>query len=254
MAEPTSPPVNFMDRFSADGKDRSHLPPLSPLVAGLRAAQLVLNLLILILAAVSADRFGTSDVDVYGMTFFTFAWTLFFFGYVYGTAIFVPEFYNVYAHLGAEFLTCLWWLVSWALCASRANDFNFYRGSSSRANLFLDTLAAAAGLGALQWLLFIGTLVLLAMYVMNTKYPNGFPKPQVKPTGGGGPGPGPAPVEAPPVGPNGNYGQQPVEMDHMSQAPPAAQPHMGPGRMSPYPEETGIPTGPPHNPQANNQV
>lgn len=156
MTEPATKKVDLLERFYKDGKDRQHVPPLTPLMAGLRAGQLVVNLIVLILAAISAREFNPFELDAHGMAFFTFAWTLLFFGYVYGTAIWVPDIYNVYAHITGEALTNLWWLVTWALSASHASDVpSAFRG------LFIDTLRAVAGLGALQWLLFCASLFFL---------------------------------------------------------------------------------------------
>jgi len=74
-----------------------------------------------------------------------------------------------------EILTCLWWLVSFALLANDASSLNNLESLSisyygvtedvgdylpSKYKTALSCEKAAAGLGALEWLLFVITLVM----------------------------------------------------------------------------------------------
>jgi hypothetical protein len=74
-----------------------------------------------------------------------------------------------------EILTCLWWLISFALLANDASNLNNLESLSlgdygitgdvgdhlsSKYKTALDCEKAAAGLGALEWLLFVITLVM----------------------------------------------------------------------------------------------
>jgi len=78
-------------------------------------------------------------------------------------------------HRGLEILTCLWWLISFALLANDASNLNNLESLSvsdygvtvdvgdylpSKYKTALSCEKAAAGLGALEWLLFIVTLVM----------------------------------------------------------------------------------------------
>jgi hypothetical protein len=74
---------------------------------------------------------------------------------------------------GLEILTCLWWLISFALLADDASNLNTLENLSvsgyggtvsdylpSKYKRALDCEKGAAGLGALEWLLFVITLVM----------------------------------------------------------------------------------------------
>ena len=63
-----------------------------------------------------------------------------------------------------ETLTMIWWLVTWALLASEVASWNFYDGFkfsylSHEGKTSILCAKIAAGLGALEWLLFSITLV-----------------------------------------------------------------------------------------------
>lgn len=76
---------------------------------------------------------------------------------------------------GLEILTCIWWLISFALLANDASNLNNIDNYSvndygvrvdvwdylpSKYKTALNCEKAAAGLGALEWLLFVITLVM----------------------------------------------------------------------------------------------
>lgn len=83
-----------------------------------------------------------------------------------------------YIPSGAEALTVIWWLVTWALLASEAS---FWTGISLRfaPSGFRSAIAcikASAGLGALVWLMFLASLAFLGMSFPQTlQAPASFP-------------------------------------------------------------------------------
>jgi hypothetical protein len=113
-----------------------------------------------------------------------FAWTLIFLAYVstnlskpspstftdceiqiFVSPLFFPQAYNYWAHLGLEIVTNIFWLSSFALLADEAagwdivDDFGFDEFLPPKWNSAIAATKAAAGLGALEWALFIVTLI-----------------------------------------------------------------------------------------------
>jgi len=165
-----------------DGLDRSHVPPIPLWVGFLRVAQLVIALLVLILAGVSAGGFGTGDLTGLDLVWFSFAWTLIYLGWLFGSVVFQPVAYHYWAHLPVEFLTTVWWLSTFAVLASEASSLNIFEQDIDELNaesdgevdgLFkgtktaIDSLKGAAGIGALEWVLFVVSLVFLVLSVLS---------------------------------------------------------------------------------------
>jgi hypothetical protein len=117
-----------------------------------------------------------------------FAWTLIFLAYVranlfkpspstvtyceiqiFVTPLFFPQAYNYWAHLGLEIVTNIFWLSNFALLADEAagwdvvDDFGLDVFLPPNWNSAIAATKAAAGLGALEWALFIVTLVTFSM-------------------------------------------------------------------------------------------
>jgi hypothetical protein len=105
------------------------------------------------------------------MTFFTFTWTFLFITYLATSALFLSSIYNYYVQLALEGLATLWWLVTWALLASEASSWNVYDWDFGFNYLpkgwktAIICTKAAAGLGALEWILFCYTLVAFGMHL-----------------------------------------------------------------------------------------
>ncbi|EOO03414.1 hypothetical protein UCRPA7_1075 [Phaeoacremonium minimum UCRPA7] len=169
---------NFWTLKSEDGHSRSHIPPQPLWTFFIRIAQLVLAIIIVGLTGYATDTFGTTTaLDGLAFSFFLFAWTLLFLGWLLISTFFFPIAYNYWAHVAAEGLTVVLWLAGWAVLAHNASDLakaEKYLGSYSGYSDYLpndvkseinktkraiDCVKAAAGLGALEWLLFIVTLV-----------------------------------------------------------------------------------------------
>jgi len=155
------------------GTAHSHIPPMPFFVFILRIAQIVLAFLLLILAAYSLSVLGSWSG--FGMTIFTCIWTWLVLAYILVSSRFFPLAYNVWGHLALESLAVLFWLVSWALTASEASLFTYldgfylddYLGYGNGKNYSsaVGTGKATAGIGALEWILFVITLIVFGLEV-----------------------------------------------------------------------------------------
>lgn len=161
-----------------DGQSRSHVPPFPVWVGILRGAQLFVAVLIMILTAVAAAGFGTGNIPGFNMAWFSFVWTLAYFIWLLVAVVFQPSVYHYWAHLAVEGLTCVWWLVSFSLLASEASalaDLESYTGFifyityniTGRTRVAIDCTKAAAGIGALEWILFVTSLIFLTISILN---------------------------------------------------------------------------------------
>lgn len=181
---------NVYTRRGTIGRD--HIPALPFWVAILRVVQFIFAFIVLVLTAYASNTFGGSPggsivvntlFPGYSMSFFTFAWTVLFLLYIFLTPLAYPRFYHSYAHLGLEFLTVVFWLTTFALLANESswwsdeqtglndlkqagNDLNDlgYTGYTGYDNSEINKLLAAskssraaAGLAAIEWILFIVT-------------------------------------------------------------------------------------------------
>ncbi|TLS23386.1 uncharacterized protein PpBr36_06470 [Pyricularia pennisetigena] len=163
---------NFWAFKDADGKNRAHVPATPMWIAIIRAVQLGLALLILILTAVAANKFRVAWSSL-ALTWFTFAWTLLHIGWLFISILIVPLIYNIWGQLAVEILSVIFWLASWAALAADAaaiGDYESVYGSRGRtAGITNDfstgsgCIKASAALGALEWILFVVTLVFFVM-------------------------------------------------------------------------------------------
>jgi len=170
-----------------------HIPAMPLWVVIIRIFQAVLAIIILALTAFAdhvlnslnsyVDSYLNFTFSGYGMSFFIFSWTLLFLAYVGCSAAFAPNLYNKWIHLAAEVLTVIFWLATWALLASEASafitsytldgitiDLESYYPSNWKAAI--DCTKASAGLGALEWVLFIITLVFFGISIYRTRTTN----------------------------------------------------------------------------------
>lgn len=200
----------------AGSTEYHHIPAFPFWVGVVRIVQCVLALLLLILAAYALSVLGGWDGPA--LTIFTCIWTWITNGYILFTAWRAPNVYNCWAHLALEVLAVIFWLCSWAVCAADAAawaGFDYYwgyygKGSGSAA---VGCVKALAGLGALQWLLFIATLVFFGLALHRMRLdgnPNGVRY------GAGG-------VEAA----GGNHKMEPVGAQPVGAEQPAMGQHYG---------------------------
>jgi len=95
---------NWYDSRAGDGQNRSHVPAMPFWTAILRVFQLVLAFILLILTAVAASKLGgvvTGWIGGDGMAlcWFTFAWTLIYFIWLFVTVLMFPVGYHPYAQM-----------------------------------------------------------------------------------------------------------------------------------------------------------
>lgn len=115
-----------------------------------------------------------------GVGVFVSIWSILFIGYIEISTFWVPGAYNKYVHLVLETLSVPLWLWAWSwLAATAAVDYvigdfanciqtDVY-GYCTEYGYYSDGPAngtkAAAGLGAIEWALFIGTLISYGIYL-----------------------------------------------------------------------------------------
>jgi len=170
---------NVLHRRGEEGRD--HIPAVPFWVAIIRAFQFLLTFLVMALSAFAASVFGAGYFPGYGMSFFVFAWTVAFLVYIFVTPLWFPQAYIVWAQLGLEIVTVIFWLSTFALLAEEAaawdwvGDFGgigideiYPKWSSAIA-----ATKAAAGLGALAWLSFVVTLVIFGLNLHKHRVANG---------------------------------------------------------------------------------
>jgi len=185
---------NVYMRRGVDG--RSHIPAMPFWMAIVRVVQLLFAFLVMVLAAYADATFskqndGTEFVvrtllPGYSMTYFTFAWTILFFLYIFLTPLMFPKFYHSYAHLGLEFVTIVFWLTTFALLADETKWWDVEEKSLKSSKKFCDQYSgsddgdacgevdkllsaskaskAATAFAALTWLLFMVTFGFLVYY------------------------------------------------------------------------------------------
>jgi hypothetical protein len=113
------------------------------------------------------------------MAFFMFAWTLIFLGYIFGAPLFAPQAYNYWAHLGLEIVTNIFWLSTFALLAEESagwdvvGAFGLDEFLPANWNAAINATKASAGLGALNWALFIVTLVSFGIFLHRHRLAHG---------------------------------------------------------------------------------
>jgi len=160
---------NVLHRRGDEGRD--HIPAVPFWVAIIRAFQFLLTFLVMALSAFAASVFGAGYFAGYGMSFFIFAWTFAFLAYIFVTPLWFPQAYIVWAQLGLEIVTTIFWLSTFALLAEEAaawDVFGDFGGLGIGAvypkyNSAIAATKAAAGLGALVWLSFVVTLIVFGL-------------------------------------------------------------------------------------------
>lgn len=153
-----------------DGQGRSDVLSLPKWTLFIRIAQLVLAFILLVLTAYAASKLGSGAAG-FGLTWFTFIFTVLYFVWLGVSLTAVPSAYHPIAHLPIEILLNIFWLSSWAVLASEASsigNFEHYLGSYTRLlpsgyRNALNCVKAAAVLGALEWVLFCITLAFLVI-------------------------------------------------------------------------------------------
>jgi len=164
-------------------QDVGHIPcqPLWLLIV--RGFQLILAIIVLGLSAYSGG--GCYFYPGYGFAIFTFVWTLLFLIYIEVTIFWFPGAYNKYAHLVLECMCVVFWLAafaalavvatySWAISAVNSlvcgNNYfkRYYYPSSGNVvdySSYENATKAAAALGAIEWALFICSLIAFGIFL-----------------------------------------------------------------------------------------
>jgi hypothetical protein len=95
---------------------------------------------------------------------------------IIASPVFAPNAYNYWAHLGLEITTNIFWLTTFALLAEEAagwsivGDFGLNPYLPSNWDSAIATTKAAAALGALNWALFILTVVSFGTYPLDVPF------------------------------------------------------------------------------------
>lgn len=158
----------------------NHVVAMPRWVLGLRIAQAVLALLILALVAYSYSQLGVTFIGAsYILNMVASIFTFIVLAYITFSALFLPKLYNMWAVLALEIFMVIFWLISFAVLASHSanlifissyDDYYYYYKRDLAARSVpgftpWDTGAAAAGVGGLQFILFIVTLVLFSVHL-----------------------------------------------------------------------------------------
>lgn len=95
--------------WPADGKDRAHIPPTPLWIAVIRACQFFLALVVMALSAYAvsdlqkAPGYGViknwAGAEGYPMSWFAFAWTFVYVGWIILAMTTMPALYNYWVHL-----------------------------------------------------------------------------------------------------------------------------------------------------------
>jgi len=129
-----------------------------------RYAQIVLNFIVLVCAAVAIGAFDHAVGGAYavgwgpGFAIFTSVYVLLFLVALFLVPIKWPQFYYKWIILIAEAFACLWTLISFAGMAEWATAFS-WPGFDSDFNTIHGATSAGAAFGAFLWVTFIVTMV-----------------------------------------------------------------------------------------------
>jgi hypothetical protein len=196
---------NFYARNGVEGRD--HIPALPFWMAIVRIVQFVLTLLVMILSAFASSVFGAGYWPGYGMSFFVFAWTLIFLGYIFVTPLWFPQFYLYWVHLGLECVTVVFWLSTFALLAEEAAAWDIVGDFFEiwpKGNEAIGATKGAAAMGAINWALFVFTLITFSIFLHKHRIARGA-------TGFG------MPQQRADVEKGANVTEQPVELQYVQQ-------------------------------------
>ncbi|KIH94311.1 hypothetical protein SPBR_06148 [Sporothrix brasiliensis 5110] len=154
---------------------REHVPVYPAYFLYLRFAQLLVTVIVL-----GLDAYGLSVLSFSGdeLMIFTVIASLIVCIYVLVATLAAPAAYNYWAVLPLDILLVVFWLASFALLASQVAPFMgngtycaygycYHYGLEGQSLVYAQCLAAAAGLGGLNFLLYIATTVVngLALHV-----------------------------------------------------------------------------------------
>ncbi|PSS10548.1 hypothetical protein M430DRAFT_60985 [Amorphotheca resinae ATCC 22711] len=189
----------------------AHVLPQPKFLLGIRIAQLVVGITVLGLAA-----YGVTDFSFDGdsLMLFTALATIIISSYVLLASLVWPIIYNYWALLGLDIFSIIFWIISFSLLASEIADYSwaFHGGFSCAYDAFTglydlcarkrgvlgkrdsvytyrNALAAACGLGGLEFILFTITLIFLSLHLHRHRKADGHCTPSK------------APVPAPPAEP-----------------------------------------------------
>ncbi|KAH8895901.1 hypothetical protein GQ53DRAFT_819860 [Thozetella sp. PMI_491] len=178
-----------------DGQNRSHVPAFPLWTGFLRGALLLVSVIDIILIGIAANGFGSANIPGFAFTFFAFSWTIVYYIWLFVAVLYQPVAYHYWAELAIEAVTCLWWLVSFALLASEASaisDLNSYAAYAFFINngiyqatlLAIAMVKAAAGVSAAVWILSVVNLVFFALALVKHRKnaPQVAPAPGTQPT------------------------------------------------------------------------
>ncbi|OCK77649.1 hypothetical protein K432DRAFT_427851 [Lepidopterella palustris CBS 459.81] len=153
---------------------RDHIVAVPPFFIFIIIAQIIVAIAVLGLAAYGAtfdDWFGGN-----GFAIFCAIATFIINGYYLLTTLALPMAYNCWAFLVLECFLVVWWLSCWADLASWAAAYSFgletcyvdvdnnFVCVGNDYKKYRDVMAAAAGIGALEWVLTIVTLAVFGIY------------------------------------------------------------------------------------------
>ncbi|PVH85484.1 hypothetical protein DL98DRAFT_568257 [Cadophora sp. DSE1049] len=172
--------------------DRSHIPKLPAFTIYLRYAQLLVAIAVIGLSAYVVTYFAYSGAS---LSLFTAIATLIITVYYIVTTTLIPLFFNYWAVIGLDIFALVFWLISFALLASEAAAWTIithfgdncaystttycYRKRalvqkrSTDYRTYQNAMAAGAGLGGLEFVLFVVTLGFTALAVSKHRRTDG---------------------------------------------------------------------------------
>ncbi|KAH7393186.1 hypothetical protein BKA64DRAFT_755232 [Cadophora sp. MPI-SDFR-AT-0126] len=165
--------------------ERSHVPKLPAFTFYLRYAQLLVAMAVLGLSAYVVTCFAYSGAS---LSLFTAITTIIITIYYIVTITLRPVFFNYCAVIGLDILALIFWLISFALLASEAASWSIMthfgdncafsttaycykkralvQNRSTDYRTYRNAMAASAGLGGLEFVLFVVTLGSTALAVL----------------------------------------------------------------------------------------
>jgi len=153
---------------------REHILPIPRAFLALRALQLAVAIVVLGMCGYGINFYA---YDGFCLSLFTALATMIIAVYVVVSELFLPIIYNYWAILGLDIFAIVFWFSSFILMAVEASRFHtvyffdeiFFKRSLVKRNTNFHTykgvMGATAGMGALEFLLFIGTLVLTGVHL-----------------------------------------------------------------------------------------
>jgi len=161
--------------------DVSHIPRQPFWLLIVRGVQVLLSIIILGLSAYAGS--GYYFYAGFGIGIFSFIWTILFIAYIEISTFWFPVAYNKYAQLVLECLSVIFWLSTFAALAvvaaawgiaddiTTCSVYDTYCYKFRARNIVANygslggATKGAAALGAIEWALFIGTLISFGIYL-----------------------------------------------------------------------------------------